>query len=405
MLMIRFADNQKGYIVSFITFFVMIIMLGTALTMTFLVINRQKNISNDVKSTQAYYASESGVEDALIRLKKTPLMTSLNYPLLVNGVTVNVDIPTTIAGSKNITSQADNSSIQKKIQATVSMSDSESTTFYYGIQAGAFGFSVGNGSIIDGNVFSDGNIFGSGTINYNAIVNGNCASLRIKKDLIFTKAGATNSCTVDGATTTDTGQSATTLPITNEQISEWKNDAIETDNIIIGDKNLTSDISLGPAKITGNLNIGNKMLRLTGTVYVQGNITFDNNGGGIILDSTIYQNMGGIIIADGKFIGGNKNNFSSAGAGSYLFILSTYASSGFSDPAITVGNSMTGSGAAFYANNGVVSVSNGGVIPEITGAGIITGNNSRITTSSGVVNIYFASGPAGGWEVKNWQEY
>lgn len=380
-------------------------MLSIALGISAIVFYRQKIATNIALSTQSYYAAEAGIEDALMFLKRTPSLSSLNYTLAVNNVPVSIDIPTTVGSLKYIASQATNGNATRKVQTIVSMSNSGNATFYYGIQAGTLGFQVGNGSIIDGNVFSDGNISGSGTINYSAIVNGNCANLHIKKNLTFTKAGATNSCTVDGTTTTDTSQSAATMPISDSQIDTWKSDASATNDIINGDKTLSGDASLGPVKITGNLNIGNNMLTLTGTIYVQGNITFGNNGGGIKLDSIIYRNAGGIIIADGQFIGGNKNSFSSSGAGSYLLILSTHTSSSLSDTAaITVGNSMTGSGAAFYANNGVVSVPNRGAISEITGKGITTGNNSTITTSSGVVNIYFASGPGGKWKVQSWQE-
>lgn len=395
--------NQKGYVISTITFFVLVIMVSMAMSMSFLIAERQKNITNTVKSTQTYYTAEAGIEDALLRLKKNPYILPVEYFLGAGNPIATVNISNVVAGSRIITSQATNSNIVRNIKATASMSNNGNATFYYGIQAGAFGFEVGNGSTIDGNVFSGGNISGSGTINYNAIVNGNCASLHIKKDLTFTKDGATNSCTVDGETTTDTGQSASTLPIADSQITDWKNDAsIETHN---GNLTLSDNISLGPIKIIGNLNISNKMLTLTGTVYVTGNITISNNGGGIKLDPTVYQNSGGVIITDGKFIGGNKNSFSSSGDGSYLLILSTYVSSGFEDPAITVSNNMTGSGAAFYAKDGIVSAPNGGSIAEMTGAGILIGNGSTITTSSGVVNIYFASGTGGSWKVSSWQEY
>ena len=405
--MIKTANNQGGYVILMVTFSVMIIMLVIAMSLSFLTVNRQKSISNTIKSTQAYYASEAGIEDALVRLKINPSMSSLIYDLTINNTTVNVNIPSTLGGSKYITSKATNSSIIRNMQAAASISNGGEATFYYGIQAGALGFQVGSGSTIDGNVFSGGDISGSGTINYNAIINGNCANLHIKKNLTFTKLDTTNSCTVDGATTTDISQSAATLPISDSLIDTWKSDASATDNIINGDKNLIGNASLGPAKIIGNLNIGNNMLTLTGTVYVTGNITFGNNGGGIKLDSIIYQNAaGGIIILDGQFIGGNMNNFSSAGPGSYLLILSTKTSSSWSDtPAITVGNNMTGSGTAFYANNGIVGIPNGGSISEITGRGIKTGNNSVITTSSGVVNVYFASGLPAGWKVTSWQEY
>ena len=130
--MIKFIDNQKGYIVSIVTIFVLIIMLSVAVSMSFLITNRQKNTTSTILSSQAYYASESGIEDALLRLKKTPQLSSSNFNLNVNNVTAVVDIPAVVGGSRNITSQANNVGMVRKLQVAYRM-DGVSTQFYYGI--------------------------------------------------------------------------------------------------------------------------------------------------------------------------------------------------------------------------------------------------------------------------------
>ena len=137
--MINFSKNQKGYVVLMVTFFAMLIMLSLAVSMSFLVVNAKKNITNSIKSTQSYYAAEAGVEDALVRLKKNPALTTLTYQITVNGATTTVNIPSTVGASKNITSQADNGGMKKKVQVISSIDNGASTSFYYGVEVGAGG--------------------------------------------------------------------------------------------------------------------------------------------------------------------------------------------------------------------------------------------------------------------------
>ena len=386
--------------------------------MSFLVANAQKNITNSVKSTRSYYSAEAGIEDALLRLKRNPSMPALTYYLNVDGVSVNVNIPSTIGVSKNITSEADNKGIMKKIRTVCSIDNTTTTSFYYGVQVGEGGLVMNNGSRVKGNVFSSGNISGSGIIDNNAIVSGNGKSI---SGVTVQGNAMAYSClsgaTIDGSLTYVTGgvhtcthgvlaeQSEEILaqppPIPDSQVDGWKSEATtacaSADVTKLTQNNKT--VSMGPCKITGNITFGNGLnLTLTGTLYITGNLTLGNTNS-IKLNSS-YGTLGGVVISDGNIQMGRGNIFAGSGqAGSYVLVVSTSTS----DSAIVVGNNSVG--AVFYTTAGGITISNNVSVVEATGYKVIMENNSTIEYSSGIVNIYFASGPGGGWKVSSWQDF
>jgi len=407
--------SQNGFVVLMVTFFSLIIMLSIALSTSFVILYRQQGSDNMVKSAQAYYAAEAGIEDALARLKKDPLLSHINYPLIVNGTTVDVDIPGVVGGSRAITSQADNNGIVKKTQATYSI-DGTSTSFYYGAQAGAGGIEMSNGSIIMGNVFSGGNISGSGKINNNVVVSGNGHSInnveikgdalvysclsgaRVDGNLIYV-TGGTHTCAVGGARTEQSNEILEQpMPIPQSQIDGWKNDAT-TGGVFSGNKTISGSQTLGPIKITGNLTVSNgATLIITGVVYVVGNISISNNSA--VKLSSSYGSLGGVLLSDGNITVSNNITFSGSGQiGSYVLTLSTSTSSS----AISISNNSTGA-VVFYTTAGTLNIANNVSVVEATGYKIKMANNSKIQYSSGIVNIYFSSGPSAGWEITSWQE-
>ena len=409
--------KERGFVLSIITFFVLIIMLSIAVSMSALVTYRQKIATNSVKSTQSYYAAESGVEDALLRLNNSPQMASLNYNLSVNGATANVVIPNIVLGSRAITSQGNASNIIRNIQTVYSL-NTEGISFHYGAQVGEGGLIMNNGTGIQGNVFSNGNISGgSGVIDNNVIVAGNGHSIKdvsvggnvlsysclsptsVGCSLTYV-TGGTNTCAVSGSTSLQSEEiDPQPLPISDQQIADWKSEA-EDGGVITGNFTLGNNatVSKGPVKITGDLNFGNgATLNITGTIYVQGNINFGNNN--IIRLDNAYGSLGGVIIIDGTISTGNGSALSGSGQpGSYLLVLST----NISDTAINVNNNATG--AIFYTTVGGISVNNNVQVKELTGYKIILRNNAIIQYDSGLANVFFSDGPGGSWEVLSWEE-
>lgn len=408
-------NKQNGYVILVITFFIFIIMLSVALSMNFLTFLGQRSATNAVKSTQSHYAAESGLEDALQILRINPQLSSASYALDVNGVSTNVTIPVVVGSARTIVSEANNNNIIRKSQAVYSV-DSQGVGFYYGVEVGAGGLVMNSGSEVHGNVFSAGNITGSGTIENNVVVSGNghiiqgvhingnalaysCNGAEIDGNLTYVTGGS-NNCEVGGAVSSQSSEIAQQpLPISQSQIDAWKNEAA-AGQVITGNVSISNNqtLTLGPAKITGNLTFGNKStLVMTGTVYVQGNISLNNND--IIRLDSSYGSFGGIIITDGTINTGTGNTFSGSGQpGSYLLFISTSSS----DSAIVLSNGSAG--AAFYTTSGGIQLSNNISVLEATGYKLILGNNAEIQSSSGIMNIFFSSGPDAGWKATSWSE-
>lgn len=409
--------NQKGYIISIVTFFVLIISLSVALSMSSLIFYRQKVSTNSIKSTQSYYTAESGAEDALLRLNNNPNISSLSYSLIVNGTTANVVIPNIIGGSRIIVSEGNATGIIRKIQTIYSI-DSQGISFFYGAQVGAGGLTMNNGSTIKGNVFSNGNIDGgSGTIDNNVIIAGNGRSIKdvrvkgnalaysclsptlVEKNLTYV-TGGTRTCTVQGSISTQSNEiSSQPLPISPSQIEQWKTEATNG-GVITGNISLINGEtqSMGPVKINGSLTLNNNStLKLTGTIYVVGNISVDN-GATIKLDSS-YGSLSGMILNDGIVYLNNNSVLTGSGQpSSYLLVLSTNASTS----AISINNNA--SGAIFYTSAGGIDVNNNVIVKELTGYKIKLNNNAAIQYESGLASVFFTNGPSGSWKVTSWGE-
>lgn len=418
--MIFIKTSQRGYVISVVTFFVLIITLSIALSMSSLIFYRQRISTNAVLSTQSYYAAEAGIEDALLRLKNDP-QASPSYTMTINGVTTNVAVSIATGGSKTITSQGtqQNSNIKRNIK-TVYAIDGHNVNFYYGIAVGAGGLQMQNGSRIKGNVFSNGNISGSGTIDNNAIVsrNGNsiegvyvggdvmaysCLSPASVRNLTYVTGGS-HTCTVRGSSSEQANEiTQQPLSIPQSQIDAWINEtsAVEcnsADVAKLADQSNKTPVTLGLCKITGDLEFTNKQtLILNGNLYVTGNIVFGNTD--IVRLDSSYGSTGGFIISDGSINTGNGNTFMGSGQeGSYLMFFSTSSS----DSAIILSNNSAG--AVFYASNGTIRLSNNISTAEVAGYEIYMASNSVVEYSTGLENIYFSNGPGGSWKVLSWQE-
>ena len=382
--------------------------------MSLLIFYRQITSANALSSTQAYYTTEASIEDALLKLYNNPQMSSMSYTFNVGSTTANVTIPDIIGGSRAIVSQGNAFGISRKIQTTYSI-DSQVVSFYYGAQIDAGGLIMNNGSRIQGNVFSNGNISGgSGTIDNNVIVAGNghsikdvyvvgnvqaysCLSATSVQNLTYVSPGGSNTCTVRGTTSFQSGEIATQpLPISQIQINGWKSEA--TAGGESGSVTVSGIQSLGPKKIIGDLIINNNAtLKIMGTIYVTGQISL-GNGATMKLDIS-YNSLGGVILTDGKISMGNDSNALGSGqAGSYLLALSTNSAI----DAINLNNGVVGS--VFYTSLGTIILNNNVQVKEITGYRIDLQNNAIVQYESGLANAFFSSGPGGAWKVTSWGE-
>lgn len=422
--------NKKGFAIFFIVILVMIAMFEVVITVTFLALGEQKIVENNTKSTASYYTAEIGIEDALLRLKNNPNISASSYVINTEQGFVSVEISEAIGGSRTIIAQGNISDRVKKIEVSYII-DTTGVSFHYGAQAGDGGLMMENNSVIHGNVFSNGTIqalTGKATIDNSVIVakSGNkiknlkigtigsvppdevfvhtCEGSTINGNLYYVSGGSSN-CTVNGGSQTviPNNIEEQSLPISEEEINGWKNNAIlggiePGDYVVAGN----ATIYLGPKKIEGNLTIDNgAILILTGSLWVAGDISV-YNGATVILDPG-YGSASGVVISDGNILVSNGSIMGGSGSdGSYIMFLSTSDSTMLSKPAIYVKNNAQG--AIFYASNGMVRLANNVNIREVTAWQIYLDNNAEVTYESGLANALFSSGPGGSWRIGKWKE-
>lgn len=195
------------------------------------------------------------------------------------------------------------------------------------------------------------------------------------------------------------------VAVSDADIDDWKTQA-EAGGVTTGDVTVSSNISLGPRKITGNLTVqGGKTLTLSGTLWVQGTITTLNNA--IIRLDSGYGSGSGVIVADGKIsLSNNVQFFGSGSAGSYILLISTSdcpasASCGGADAIEVLNNAGT---VLLNAHNGTLHFHNNSGAKEATGKKIVLDNGATITYESGLANVNFTSGPGASYEVLEWRE-
>jgi hypothetical protein len=423
------TKKEKGFVVSIIAFFVMLIMTVIVISMGTIVFSRKDITSNAVKSTQSYYAAEAGVEDALEHLVFDYNRQYEPYALDIGGVAADVIIAEPIGGSRTVESQGSSNNVIKKIKAVYVFNNS-GAGLHYGIQAGG-GFYLGNGSTIVGNVMAGGNITGTGTVT-NTVVNTanttisgqssgsritvggsvytyNCLNANVSQNLTYAGPASGNlNCGVSGSTNQGTQIATPSLPISQNQIDAWKSEA-SVGEPHLGDYTVGNNTTqnIGPIKIIGNLSIGNgATLNMDGTIYVTGTIYIDNNATIKLADSKgpssdVFLSDGPIIMRNGATLAGSGHE------GSYIMALSTNSS----PQAIQAQNGING--VVLYASNGGIELNNssGGSnnvtinVRQITAKQIISlGNNITLHYDVGIPSAYFSWGPNGRGEITSWTE-
>lgn len=207
------------------------------------------------------------------------------------------------------------------------------------------------------------------------------------------------------------------MPLSDGNIDQWKTDAATgtTYNGNCGDSGVagcsgSGTISIGPAKITGNLTVTNgRTLNITGVLYVVGNINISNNG--TVRCDVSFGADSCVIVTDGYIDASNNANFNGSGqAGSYILGISTIegcnggsgagCASGYSG--INLANNL--SGAVFYTTKSMINLANNAELKAVIGYKVQLANNTEIEYEQGVADANFSSGPGGGWNVKSWKE-
>jgi len=156
--MIKKNIQKKGSVI------LIAVMVFTLVSLTTLVgssapVLKEVKITNEIgKSKSGYFLAESGVEDAVYRLKNS--MNSGSSVITLGGNSAITDIVDTNEG-KQIVSEGQNDSLFRRVGAN--LKTGEGVSFNYGLQVGSGGVSLSGSAGINGSVYSSGDISGSGS--------------------------------------------------------------------------------------------------------------------------------------------------------------------------------------------------------------------------------------------------
>ena len=403
----------KGFAMLYLVLLTLFFMAAITAS-SFLLTSWQQRIGRNAQdSVQAYWAAEAGLEDAFLRLRNNMAWAS---PILltVGDGTASTAITQTGPGINLVVAQGNDSSRVRKIQAMFGLTGT-TPSFFYGAHIGSGGLQMDNLSKVIGNVFSNGNIVvtsGKAEITETATVAGVggsmsrvtskhafadiCTGADIKKEL---HANSKGNCTYGSYVPLGIPPSPIPLPISDEEIQQWKDDAL-AGGVLQGGYELDGSdaATLGPKKIVGNLEVdGSAVLTLSGTLWVTGNVNVKNSARVKLASS--YGEMSGVIVADGIVI--LENNSISEGSGnpnSYLIYLSTNSS----NSALTIKNNAIAD--ILYTSQGWIVVENNAQLVEVTGYGLHLKNNAVIQYEAGLQDARFTSGPGASFELSSWKE-
>jgi len=288
-----------------------------------------------------------------------------------------------------------------------------------------------NTSTVSGNLYSNGPIVGtnSSQISGDAVsaglagsangidISGDLYAHTIQNSDIGADAFYT---TISGSTVGGTSfpgspdQATTTLPFSDSQVEQWKQDA--TAGGIISSPcpyTIDADTTLGPVKITCDLIISqDPTITLSGAVWVEGNISISNTA--IIRLASSFGALSTGMIADrpsnrttsSKINLSNSVTFLDSGtAGSYIVMLSQNNSAeiGGGEKAIDVSNTVNGD-VLLYAGHGEILLQNSVNLRQVTGYRIRLKNSTNVSYETGLASLLFSTGPGAGWSVTNWRE-
>lgn len=436
---------QMGFAALLVTVLVLGAMLSVALSITAITLGEYKILKNVVLSSQTYYSTEAGIEDAVYRIKKVKNILP-GYVLTVGDGTVDVSVNSPNQNSKIVTALSNVGNFSRKIEARLSIEKIE-PEFFYGAQAGILGIEMENNSRIEGtggiagNIYSNGSIVGSpgATITGNVLVAG---SASLDNVIIFGDAYAntitdskicgnayyqtidssslnflnnpSNPTCSDPLTPGNANPESPDLPLRNmpvsdSNINQWKLESTEG-GVHEGDFIVNSNLTYGPKKIDGNLimTANNKILTVAGTIYVAGYLDISN--GSAIHCSASYGQNSCVVVVDGWIHISNNGNFGGSGEqGSYIMILSTSPCDSSQSAGCTHHNAAmdlhnNAAGAIFYANDGLIFLHNGVEVSEITAKKINLEPGAVVRYEQGLADARFSAGPGASWQVVNWEE-
>ncbi len=404
--------------------------VGFASMLSYAILSDQKTVRLIYDSKQSYLVADSAIEDMTYRYI-AGIPPGATETIKLNGVSAtSTSVFSNGTGMYTIASQAVDTNAYRKM--TVRLRMGFGASFNYGLQSGTGGIEMLNSASVVGNVYSNGPVTGANSniargdvvsAGSSGLISGITATGSAYARTIQNSAIGKNayyqtkiSTTVGGVSYPGSSNQATaTLPISDQMIEAWKDEAAEGGTIsgpcpyIIN-----TNTTIGPKKILCDVEVSgtNKTVNLGGPLWVTGNIIFKNSQ--TIKVATALGNKTIPIIADNpsnrlsssKISAENSIAFQGSGtAGSYVLVISqnNSAETGGSQVAIDLKNSNSGALLAF-AGHGMVVLQNNISLKEVAAYKIQLKNSAAVRYESGLANLLFTSGPGGGYDIVGWKE-
>jgi len=421
----NFKKHNRGQaIITSVVFFLVIsvLVISSAVVAT---TKRAAGSNRLIISKKSYFITEAGSEDLSYRVIKSKPYSSTEV-LSLDGFTATTTVVNTVGLDKEIITTGDASNNKRKIKIT--LTTDSGAAFFYGVQSGAGGTEIGNGTTFSGSLYSNGPIEGENNLVYGTVVSagpfglienihatGTAYAHTIKDSTVDKDAYYQNviNTTVSGISYPGSvDKPILPMPVTDTMVQDWEDSAAT--NVVSGcsggNLTISSATTTGPAKIPCNL-ILNANLTLTGPVWVEGNITLGSSD--IFVDASLGANSVALLadkpsdrLNSGRITMTNGATFTGSGNPlSYVFLTSMNSSSenGGIVKAIDVNNNLNGD-LFVYAPHGYINIWNGATLIGMAGYKIDIKNNAAITYETGLASMLFESGPSGGFSVKSWEE-
>ncbi|MDP3934713.1 MAG: choice-of-anchor R domain-containing protein [Candidatus Giovannonibacteria bacterium] len=154
------APRMAGQAAMTAVILMLFIMLSAIFGASSVALKEAKVAEENKKSKLSFFAAESGLEDAVYRLKRGKNLTS-SFSLTLNGATSNTTV-TSSGGRKDIYSEGSNSGDIRALSSV--LLNSTGISFYYGAQVGEGGMIMDQQSQIKGSGGAAGNIYSNGSV-------------------------------------------------------------------------------------------------------------------------------------------------------------------------------------------------------------------------------------------------
>lgn len=154
--LIEYKKSEKGAATLVIVFFFMFISITILTGIVTPVVREFKIAANVIVSRQSYFVSESGIEDAIYRIKNNKQIGSSEI-IVLGSSTATTTITSISSNKKDISSLGDSGTLQRK--NNISLTTSPGLSFSYGAQVGGGGLFLGNGvDVQSGDIYVSGNL-------------------------------------------------------------------------------------------------------------------------------------------------------------------------------------------------------------------------------------------------------